>query len=254
MVSPHVYHSGFNHGFNIAESAAFATPRWIPYRLTWSNCSCPSAQQIKVDKRIFERTLRSWLNTPERISLKGDMDHGCGNETAALLNVRVLSSHAKPESIIQHLHEVAKAFTDSDCCKEAAARLIEHTGLDAADRRSKQSPVRLHRPATEDTLARWVKTSRGSAGIDTNQYTAHSTRAGATTTARLRGVDVSKILRAARWSRAMKFHKHYFLLPATTAMSSARAVLNVRLQNRYLLSVNEGTRRRGIRQPRLLMQ
>lgn len=28
---PYGYHSGYNHGFNCAESTNFATPRWIEY-------------------------------------------------------------------------------------------------------------------------------------------------------------------------------------------------------------------------------
>lgn len=60
------------------------------------------------------------------------------------------------------------------------------------------------------TLARWIKTVLKEAGINTNIFSAHSTRHAATSTAFSKGVDVESIRRTAGWSeKSLVFAKHY---------------------------------------------
>ena len=44
------YHSGFNTGFNIAESTNFATERWVEYGKRATRCYCrPDTVQISME-------------------------------------------------------------------------------------------------------------------------------------------------------------------------------------------------------------
>ncbi|GAQ81425.1 protein with JUMONJI domain [Klebsormidium nitens] len=49
---PSAYHSGFNHGFNCAESTNFATRRWVEYGAKAKACKC-SGESVRIDMRLF---------------------------------------------------------------------------------------------------------------------------------------------------------------------------------------------------------
>ena len=52
VVFPYAYHSGFNHGYNIAESTNFAFERWVEYGKRHRPCDC-TAKGVKFDMGIF---------------------------------------------------------------------------------------------------------------------------------------------------------------------------------------------------------
>ncbi|GFN84141.1 hypothetical protein PoB_001064700 [Plakobranchus ocellatus] len=65
-----------------------------------------------------------------------------------------------------------------------------------------------HSAVTKDTLARWIKSMLNKAGIDTNVYKAHSTRAAASSAA-ARSIDIAQVLKTSGWSREQTFAKFY---------------------------------------------
>ena len=71
------------------------------------------------------------------------------------------------------------------------------------------SYVEPHSPVTSATTAKWVKQTLKDAGIDTTVFTAHSTRAASTSSAKVKGLSLPDIRRAAGWRPGSTFAKFY---------------------------------------------
>merc|ERR1719481_558860 len=67
VVFPHAYHSGFNHGYNIAESTNFAIDRWVEYGKRFRDCLCRGSEdEVSIDMAPFVEVFqperyRNWM-------------------------------------------------------------------------------------------------------------------------------------------------------------------------------------------------
>lgn len=69
--------------------------------------------------------------------------------------------------------------------------------------------IKPHNPVSSSTIARWLKTTLSTAGIDTTIFSAHSVRGASTSKAANMGITTNDILKAANWSSESVFQKFY---------------------------------------------
>ena len=113
----------------------------------------------------------------------------------------------KPEPMIFHRYQLNKKLCIVSC--------IEHYLF----QRKKLVPVdnkafivtygKPHKPASADTISRWIKDTLKDAGINVDVFTSHSCRSASTSKALSVGVPLHEILKRANWSQAETFRKHY---------------------------------------------
>lgn len=64
-------------------------------------------------------------------------------------------------------------------------------------------------PVSKDSISRWIKTVMTEAGIDTDIFKAHSTRAASSSAAKRNNVPIDDILKSAGWSNSKTFETFY---------------------------------------------
>lgn len=84
-----------------------------------------------------------------------------------------------------------------------------------------------HKPATTQTISRWLKVILNRSGIDTNMFGAHSTRHASTSAASRKGVSYDSIRAAAGWTEKSKTFAVFYKKPIIKeGLSFANAVLD----------------------------
>ena len=84
--------------------------------------------------------------------------------------------------------------------------------------------IKPYRAVTSSSVARWLKSVLSAAGIDTEIFSAHSTRGASSSAAANVGITTNDILKAANWSSESAFQKFYY--KPSDNLSYGRAVLS----------------------------
>ena len=71
------------------------------------------------------------------------------------------------------------------------------------------SYTKLHKPVTNSTVARWIRSMLQDAGIDVSIFSAHSSRTASTSYSANAQLPLADILKAGGWSNARTFTEHY---------------------------------------------
>ncbi len=113
----------------------------------------------------------------------------------------------KPEPLVFHRYQLNKKLCIVSCIDHY---LFQRNKLVHRDEKAFIVTYgKPHKPASTDTISRWIKDTLRDSGINVDVFTSHSCRAASTSKAFAVGVPLHEILKRANWSRAETFHKHY---------------------------------------------
>ena len=96
------------------------------------------------------------------------------------------------------------------------------------------SYVKPHKPVSSQRIAHWIKDLLKEAGIDTNVFSAHSTRGASTTAAKEKGATLTDILSTADWSSDSTFRRFYYRPSETSSSAYAVTVLSGDRRERHV--------------------
>jgi len=124
---------------------------------------------------------------------------------------------------------------DVEVCPVASLRLYLSRTAERAAVLTSSKPVFLtskkpFKGTRPGTLGHWIKDSLG---IDTTQFTVHSTWGANSSRARARGVPIADILKVANWSSRSTFERFYYRSEGHD--NYTRAVLQSEYSSRYVV-------------------
>ena len=136
-----------------------------------------------------------------------------------------------PRKVLYHYF-----LENTEVCPVTVLQLyLDRTAEQASSMRSPRpvfvtSRKPIHR-AKPGTIGHWIKDTLGRAGVDTETFSAHSTRSASTSHAATREVPVCDILKAANWSSQSTFERFYYRPNGSDSFQ--RAILQSTEETRY---------------------
>ena len=131
-------------------------------------------------------------------------------EDNAVFVVNKLLKQSRPGHSGVHVSLKGYPMDHRICVLKALKDYISRTSpLRGEEKRLFISHKKPHTAVSTDTIARWTKEMLALSGVDTEIYSAHSTRAAATSAAEVKNVPIKDIMARAGWSAEKTFRTYY---------------------------------------------
>ena len=132
------------------------------------------------DKYIFTfgKLIKSWRKRRTALSVKFSAD----SEIPKLCVVQVINSYL----------QLSQMWRDKNIKKQLLLSRTES-----------------HQEIQKSSVAGWINTILGLAGLDTSLFTTHSTRSASTSKAKIKGLPTEDILKRGNWSKRSTWQEHY---------------------------------------------
>jgi len=177
---------------------------------------------------------RSDLAALDRDQIKWTPD-GVEFTVVQLTKTRSQKQSSSPRKVVyasfQDNKEICPATVLRDYIQRTADQVESLTGQQPLFVTSKK-PFHRARPGT---IGHWIKDVLQLAGINTQTFSAHSTRSASASLAASKGVPISDILKTANWSSSSTFERFYYRPSCSDKYS--RVILQSTQQERYYLIV-----------------
>ena len=144
---------------------------------------------------------------------------GQRDQTVKALNIKdMLSEKGKCTFFIKRPMETTKpgfrqspiAFSEYPSNRKICiVTTITHYLEITKDLRITDQLIISYKAVTTSTISRWCKAILGKAGIDIEKYSSHSTRSASTSKAKIKGLSMSEINKAAGWKETSTFRRIY---------------------------------------------
>lgn len=163
--------------------------------------------QFLTKKLVTLLAVTTLLRTSEIASLEAGFSETDSGVSLTLSKPRKTQTNG-PLKIIALVSYSDKAICPVDCLRT----YVYYTDVLRSSSNSNLLLVGLiqpFNPVSGNTVGRWIKDFLSDAGIDTDTFSAHSTRGAAASKAAASGISVDSILRAGDWSNEVTFAKFY---------------------------------------------
>lgn len=119
-------------------------------------------------------------------------------------------SQSRPNQTVSFVEYTGNSKLDVvSCLRTYLEKSAEFRKSELQKRKLLIACVKPHKPVKPCTIARWLKVVMARAGIDVDQFKAHSVRGASTSKVNKLGLSTQQIIERANWAKARTFFKFY---------------------------------------------
>ena len=188
------------------------------YSTIWDACivltylrSFPALNDLTLKQLTLNLTMLLALVTAQRTQTLSKLDTSCMQETTTGITFTIQDT-LKTTRPGKHLApiEIRPFAPDSRLCPVTYIKhYITKTHSLRSNPRLLISYTKPHKPVTNSTVARWIRSTLQDAGIDVSIFSAHSSRTASTSYSANAHLPLADILKAGGWSNARTLAEHY---------------------------------------------